>query len=125
MPEKFKYQFDSSLGIVFKYYYGLISIEDIESSWVYAFEKGLIPKETKGFILDYRESNFNIKIDEYSAISKFYQKHLDVFGNLKIAIITVEPKDIVIPLLVKEEDSGYSSRPFSTLDSAINWVLKD
>jgi len=123
MDEKFKYQFDSSLGILFKYYYGLISIEDIESSWEFAIENGLIPKEIKGFILDYRNSNFNLKIEEHTAIANFYKKHLDVFGSFKIAILTVEPKDIVIPILVGSEDEGYSSRPFSTLESAIKWVL--
>lgn len=123
MDKKFKYRFDSSLGILFKYYYGLINIKDIESSWEYAFENGLIPKETKGFILDYRNSNFNIRIQEYTAISDFYKKHLDIFGNFKIAILTEEPRDIVIPMLVKTEDEGYSSRPFSTLESAIEWVL--
>ena len=123
MDKKFKYQFDNSLGILFKYYYGLISIEDIESSWEFAFENNLIPKEIKGFILDYRNSNFNIEIEDYSKIADFYKKHIDKFGNFKIAIITEESKDIVIPMLVRFKDEGYSSKPFSTLESAIKWVL--
>ncbi len=123
MGEKFKYQFDSSIGILFKYYYESTNIEDIKSSWEYAFANNLIPKETKGFILDYRNSNFNIKINEHRAISEFYKKHLDIFGNLKIAVLTEEPKDIVIPILVQIDDDGYISRPFSTLESAIGWVL--
>lgn len=124
MDKNFRYQFDSSTGILFKYYYGLIRIEDIESSWEYAITNNLIPKETKGFILDYRNSNFNIKIDDHKAIGRFYKKHLDIFGNRKIAILTVEPKDIVIPILVQSDDDGYSSRPFSTLESAMEWVLQ-
>jgi hypothetical protein len=123
MDKKFKYQFDSSLGILFKYYSGLINIEDIESSWEYAFENGLIPKEVKGFILDYRNSNFNIKIEEHAAIADFYKKHLDIFGNFKIAILTEAYRDIVIPILVETKDEGYSSKPFSTLEAAIEWVL--
>ncbi|WP_166962433.1 hypothetical protein [Yeosuana marina] len=123
MNEKFKYQFDSSLGILFKYYYGMITIDDIESSWEYAFENGLIPKETKGFILDYRHSNFKMKIEEHTEIVAFYKKNLDIFGGFKIAILTEDPKDIVFPILVKTEDEGYSSAPFSTLEAAIAWVL--
>ncbi len=123
MNEKFKYQFDSSLGILFKYYYGMITIDDIESSWEYAFENDLIPKETKGFILDYRNSNFKMKIEENAEIVAFYKKNLDIFGGFKIAILTEEPQDIVIPILVKTEDEGYSSAPFSTLEAAIAWVL--
>lgn len=123
MDKKFRYEFDRSSGILYKYYYGLIDIEDIKSSWEYAFENNLIPKEIKGFILDYRESNFNIKIDKHTAIADFYKKHLDIFGNKKIAIITQNPRDIVIPILVKKKDEGYQSRPFSTLESAVKWVL--
>lgn len=123
MENKFEYKFNNSTGILFKTYYGLITIEDIESSWKYAFENGLIPKEKKGFILDYRNSNFNIKIDEHISIVNFYKKHLKIFGNYKIAILTLEPSDIVIPILVKSKDEGYSSRPFSTPEAAIAWIL--
>jgi hypothetical protein len=123
LNKKFKYEFDRSSGILFKYYYGMISVEDIESSWKYAFENNLIPKETKGFILDFQNSNFNIKIDNHTAIADFYKKHLNIFGNKKIAIITQNPRDIVIPILVKKKDEGYQSRPFSTLESAVKWVL--
>lgn len=123
MNKKFKYKFDDSLGILYKYYYGLISIQDIESSWEYAIDNNLIPKETKGFILDYRNSNFDIKINEYTAIPNFYKKNLDIFGGRRIAILTEEPKDIVIPILIKTKDKGYLSKPFSTLESAIAWIL--
>jgi len=123
MEKKFEYKFNNSLGILFKTYYGLITIEDIESSWKYAFDKGLIPKEKKGFILDYRNSNFNLKIKEHISIANFYKKHIDIFGNSKIAIITEDPRDIVVPILVESNDDGYSSKPFSTLEAAIAWIL--
>jgi hypothetical protein len=123
MEEKFKYHFDSELSILFKTYYGLISIEDIESSWEYAFKNDLIPKEIKGFVLDYRKSNFNINPNQFMAIADFYKKHIDKFENCKIAIITEEPRDIVIPVLVETKDEGYSSKPFCTLQASIDWVL--
>lgn len=123
MEKKFEYSFNKSLGILFKTYFGVITIEDIESSWEYAFENGLIPKDKKGFILDYRNSSFNIKLEEHVAIANFYRKHIDVFGNYKIAVVTEDPKDIVVPILVESKDDGYSSRPFTTLKAAIAWVL--
>lgn len=125
MGDKFKYHFDSTSGILFKTYYGLISIEDIESSWEYAFKNDLIPNEKKGFILDYRESGFDITPKQSTAIADFYKKHLDVFGGYRIAILIEKPNDIVIPTLVELQDEGYSSKPFSTLKAAINWVLDE
>ena len=123
MEDKFIYHFDSELGILFKYYYGSITISDISTSWEYAFKNNLIPKETKGFILDYRNATFDIEIDQYVEIPNFYKKHLDIFGNQRIAIITENAKDIVVPILVEAKDEGYSSKPFSTLEAAISWVL--
>ncbi|MCB2220463.1 MAG: hypothetical protein KQI35_08720 [Bacteroidetes bacterium] len=124
MLEKFKYEYDASTGILFKFYYGIITISDIETSWIYAFENHIIPDDVTGFVLDYRNATFEISRSEYIAIPEFYRKHLTVFGNKKIAIITENPRDIVIPLLVEREDEGYMSKPFSTREAAIHWVLR-
>lgn len=123
MDKKFEYHFNQELGILFKTYFGAITIKDIENSSKYAFENNLIPKENKGFILDYRNSHFDIALDKYNEIPNFYKKHLNIFGNFKIAIITEEPKDTVIPVLVALDDDGYASKPFSTMEAAIAWVL--
>lgn len=123
MEEQFKIEYDEQTGILYKYYFGPITIENIESSWLFAFENHLIPRKVKGFILDYRKGTFNIKTDEYIKISIFYKQHLDIFGNHKIAVITQKPGDVVIPILVEREDKGYSSKPFYTLEAAIEWIL--
>lgn len=123
MNKNFKFEYDRETQILFKYYFGPITIKDIESSWLYAFENNLIPKEVRGFILDYRQGTFNLKPDEYLEISNFYKRHLEIFRNYKIAIITEKPKDVVIPILVEREDKGYSSKPFYSLEAAIKWIL--
>lgn len=124
MRKKFKYQYDSSKGILFKYYYGLISIKDIYSSWDEAILNNTIPEGTRSFILDYTEASFDLKVQEYPKIAEYYRNHLEVFRNCKIAIITHTPKDVVIPSLVETIDEGYFSKPFYTLEAAIDWVLK-
>ncbi|MBK7630567.1 MAG: hypothetical protein IPJ23_07685 [Ignavibacteriales bacterium] len=124
MVNKFKYQYDSSTGILFKYYYGPITIEDIHSSWDYAINNNLIPKGTRSFVLDYTAASFDIKVKEHTKIAEYYRNHLEVFKNCKIAIITQTPKDVVIPALVETIDEGYYSKPFYTLEAAIDWVLK-
>jgi hypothetical protein len=123
MDKNFKYEFDHLTGILFKYYYGPITIEDISSSWEYAFKNNLIPKDVKGFVLDYRDANFNMELEEHTQISDFYKKNIEVFRNLKIAVITENPNDVVIPILVEYKDDGYFSKLFSTTKAAITWVL--
>lgn len=123
MNNKFKYHFNNSLKILFKYYYGHITINDIESSWEYAFKNNLIPKDTKGFVLDYTNATLDMKPDEHTAIADFYKKHIEIFRNYKIGIVTDNPKDVVIPILVETKDDGYESSPFSSMEAAIEWVL--
>ncbi|WP_163715740.1 hypothetical protein [Mangrovibacterium lignilyticum] len=120
---KFKYHWDSSRKTVFKLYAGNITLEDIRSSWEYAIANNLIPKETVGFVLDYREASLQVKVDSYEAIADFYWEHVEVFGGTKIAIISTNPRDIVIPMLVETRDNGYMSKPFSTVEAALEWIL--
>ena len=123
MEEKTKYRFDESTGILYKYYFGTITLDDIFSTWDEAISKKIIPPNTKGFILDYTKANFDIKINEVDRIPEYYRKHLNIFENKKIAIITQTPDDIVFPIMVEKKDSGYSSHPFYTIEAAIEWVL--
>jgi hypothetical protein len=125
MDEKFSFQFSQSLGIFFKHYYGNISLEEINSSWEYIIENNFIPTDTKGFILDYRDAVINIPPNQSSGIADFYKAHLEVFGGFKIAIITDNPKNVVISYLVNAVDVGYQSKPFSTMQAATAWVLRD
>jgi hypothetical protein len=122
MPAKFEYSFDKKTGILYKIYYGDITLLDITSSWDRAIKENIIPKETIGFILDYRNASFNIPIKETSGIAGYYKQHLEIFGNKKIAILTDTPDRIRIPTLVELLDEGYISRPFSTMNAAIAWV---
>jgi hypothetical protein len=124
MSEKFKYHFDKRTGIMYKYYYEAITLEDIFSSWDYAINNKLIPNETTGFILDYTKAHLNIKLTEYIKIAEYYQKHLDTFRNKKIAVITQNPKDAIISDLVEAKDSGYSSKPFYAVEAATSWILE-
>ena len=123
MKKKTSYNFDSELGIVFKNYYGDISVDDIRETWLEAFEEGLVPPEANGFVLDYREARFSFPIESFKAIPDFYRENIERFRNKRIAIITDKPSDIVIPILVKSLDDGYSPREFTTRDAAIEWVL--
>jgi len=123
LEEKISYRFDTTTGIVIKTYHGSITLSDIHNSWLRAFSQESFPLENKGFVLDYREAVLDMEIRENASIADFYKRHLRYFGNKKIAIVTENPNDIVIPMLVREKDSGYESRPFSTMEAALQWVL--
>ena len=121
--DKVKYRFDGSTGIMYKYYFGTITLNDIISSWDNAISEKIIPENTKGFILDYTKANLDIEVSKADSVADYYRQHLDIFGGKKIAIITQTPTDIVVPIMVEKKDSGYSSHPFYTVEAAIEWVL--
>ena len=123
--ENFRFIFDKKTKILYKNYYGKIGIQDIVYSWDYAINNNIIPKYTVGFILDYRKAKFDIAISKCAMISDYYKNHLDIFYKRKIAIITENPKDIVVPYLVQKKDEGYLSNPFSTIEGAVEWILLD
>ncbi len=123
MEKNFKYMFDEATGIMYKYYYGPITIKDINSSWDFAITNNLIPKKTKGFILDYRKASFDIKLSDYRRIAEYYSQHLEIFRDKKIAILTQSVEDVAIPTLVETLDNQYSSQPFYTIEAALQWVL--
>ncbi|MBU2493656.1 MAG: hypothetical protein KJ571_13600 [Bacteroidetes bacterium] len=123
MKEKYKYIYDERTGIFYKYYYGAITIKDIHTSWDEAIKNNLIPKNKKGFILDYTKATFDMKLSDHIKIADYYKDHLEIFGNHKIAILTQSAKDVAIPVLVESKDNGYYSHPFYTLEAAVRWVL--
>jgi hypothetical protein len=121
----YKYEFDEKTGILFKYHYGEVTIKKIIDSWEYARKNSLIPKGIKGIVIDFRDTDTKIERTEYKEISQFFNSNLDLFGGLKIAIITIDdPKNIIVPMLVSNIEVGYKSRPFLTLEGAIKWILE-
>ena len=123
MTKKYSYIFDNTSGILYKNYFGDITIEDIIDSWEEAFRQHQIPKNIKRFILDYREASIRVKSTKHTDISDFYKQHPEFFKDARIAVVTDDPKDTVVTILVHEKDEGYSSLPFSTIEAAREWVL--
>jgi hypothetical protein len=121
---KIQFDFDTTQRIFYKHYSGKITYSDFESSWLYAIQNQIFPLETKGFLLDYRKATLAVSLNEAYKIADFFLSHLQVFGNKKIAFITSTPEQIVIPMLLREYDFNYQSRPFSTIEAAESWIVE-
>ncbi len=124
MSDKFKIVYDEQLKILYKNYNGNISIDDIIASWDKIIKNNMIPKTTKGFILDYTKAKLDVPVKDYAKIPEYYKSKLSVFGGLKFAILTQTKEDVIVPSLVQLKDDGYLSRPFYTRKAAIAWVSK-
>lgn len=120
---KYSIIYDIKTKIVTKTYFGDIYIDDIFETWDEAIEKNQIPNDVSGFLLDYKNANLNVPPLQTSGIAKYYRDHLELFANKKIAILSESSKNIIVPILMQEMDQGYVSKPFSSLEAAINWIL--
>jgi len=120
--DKYEYQYDKERNVLFKKYFGSITLADIADSWDAVIDQGLIPKYVVGFVLDYLDATFDFDLENHVNIPLYYQKHLSIFEGKKIGVVTVNPKDIVVPILVEKLDDGYRSRAFSTISAATQWV---
>lgn len=119
----YEYSYDEKLSILYKQYFGDITIEMIESSWLHAFKHKMVPEAVEGFVLDYRKAHILVRFEDSDLIAAFYQSHLSYFGGKRIAVVTECPSDVVVPMLVSEHDESYESKPFSSIDAAVGWVL--
>lgn len=123
MKEKFEYIYDEATGIMYKNYFGEIALEDITSSWDYALEKNIIRPGMRRFVVDYRKATLNVSLSEYQKIAEYFKDNINVFRDVRIAVVTEVPRDMVIPTLVERLDEGYLSRPFADMHTAVAWVI--
>ncbi len=124
MDPKTEYKFDESTGILYKYYHGIVTLDVIISSWEYAINNSVIPREVRGFILDFRGTTLEMNVKETSDIADFYNQHPDFFKNKKVALIMQEPEQVVFPIIIESENIEFIPRPFYTEEAAIKWILK-
>lgn len=122
---KIYYNYDKESKILYKHYTGLIKIEDIISSWNYAFEMNLLSRQVKGIILDYSRASFDLKIKMDTEIVIFYLENLNFFGGLRIAVVLSNPDEFIVPMLARHEEYGLDSALFICMDRAKNWIIEN
>ena len=124
MEDRVEYKYDQSTGIFYKYYYGKVTLQVLTSSWEHAIANNIIPEENlKGFIVDYKNATLKMDTNEASGIADFYNKHLNIFRNMKIALIMEKPDQVIFPILVESKGVNYFPRPFYSHEAALDWIL--
>lgn len=116
------FKFSCRKGILYKTYFGSISLGDIITSWLEVINSDILTEKLHGFVLDYRKAHFDFHHSRHVEIADFYRQHPTVFEGKRIAYVTSSPDDIVFPILIQIQDDGYESMPFSTIEAAVEWV---
>ena len=121
----YEFHFDPKTKIFYKRHFGNISKEEIFSSWDHAIESDLIPKDTVGFIVDFRKAHYAIKVSDVKSLPSYFNSHTEIFGGKKMAVIVTSPQEIVIPVLIQQIQKKYQLQPFSTEEAAIKWIMSE
>ena len=95
----------------------------IIESWQYVIDHKLLGENQIGVISDFREVDFQIAMTDLELLKNYYDSHSELFERIKVAQIVDSPR-IVYPILYDLQYSKYNSRPFSTLEAAIDWIQK-
>lgn len=119
----YEFHFDPETKIFYKKHFGNIAKEEIFKSWDHAIENDLIPKDTVGFIIDFRKAHYALKMTDVKSMPSYFNSHPEVFGGKKMAVIVSSPKEIVVPILIQYTQKKYYLKPFSTEEAALKWIL--
>lgn len=114
--------FDIVRKIFIKVYVGKISLDFIIQTWNDNISGGIIPKETKRFIIDYSEATIDFSKELIGELADFYKSHNDLFGQSKMAMIMVTPDQVVFPYLLEMQGIDFEIKTFFTRKAATDWL---
>ncbi len=121
---KYSSWIDDEKNIFFKEYFGKITFEDVVKTWDLLLENNQMPENIKGIVLNYLQAEMDMGPEAAEKIVKYYGNHPEAFIGKRIAIVTERPKDIIVPVLMREEVKEFEVRPFSTIDAACQWISR-
>ena len=122
MPVTF--EFNRETGILTKVGRGKLNLTEMILAWDKAFKDYFYPpKKIRGIILDYRDADFNFEVGSQQSVVDFYKKNKEILSHYKIAVITTNPKNSTLPLLVTAKLNGFQYQLFSTMEAATGWVM--
>tara|TARA_R110002050_G_scaffold80768_1_gene172730 strand:- start:41087 stop:41458 length:372 start_codon:yes stop_codon:yes gene_type:complete len=101
---------------------GVIKLNQILASWKLMIARNMVTQSTQGIMCDLNDANLDITMSDF----KFAIHSLEKFQwvkQIKIAVITNSPHDVVFPMFGEKYHPTIKIRPFSTFKGAEDWIL--
>lgn len=108
--------------ILVRTFIGNVNMESIIANWEHLITENILTSEHIGVISDFRGSNTKLELSDLYLLAKYFNTKLEIFKDLKMTQIVDSPK-IAYPTLFTYDYKEFSSRPFSTLGAATQWIL--
>lgn len=110
--------------ILVRTFTGQILPEEIIASWNNLLASNLITEDTIGVINDLSNCELKMNIDKFNKFTDFL-KSKQQLKNLKLAVVTDSPKNIVFPILGESQEPSLHIKPFNTISAATGWIMNE
>ena len=121
MEQKLEYINDGK--ILVRRVRGKADFDEIYCSWLDVIAKKSVKPTTIGIINDFIGAELDMKITDVKKLISLFESNLEVFGLLRIAVVVDSYKNIVFPMVGGKFSVKINVRPFSTYESAHDWVM--
>lgn len=108
-------------AVLVRTFEGEVSSDDIINSWKQLHKQNLFTTDVKGVLNNLDNCELTMSMSGFKDIMN-YMKSQDHLLNLKIAVVTNSPKNIIFPALGEINEKPLNIKPFSTFDAAIEWI---
>lgn len=110
-------------SILIRNFIGKVDVNDIIDSWEYLNKNKLIDKKIKGVITNLAGCELIMDMESFKTLIAYLKKE-DYIKKIKLAVISEIPETIVFPFLGEIQESELKIKPFSTMEAAVNWIMK-
>jgi len=110
-------------SILIRNFIGKVDVYNIIDSWEYLNKNKLIDKKIKGVINNFTGCELIMDMESFKILIAYLKKD-HIIKKIKLAVISDNPETIVFPFLAENQESGLKIKPFSTMDAAVDWILK-
>ena len=119
-----KIEYIEENGYLIRVFEGIFHIDEIMESWEYLINTKLKKIKYTGILNDFSNAKLKMELTDLEKILGLFKKNMDIFENIKIAVIMTTPDNIIFPVFAKNT-SSFNIASFTTLDTAKRWVQKN
>lgn len=110
-------------SILIRNFIGKVDVNNIIDSWEYLHKNKLIDKNIKGIIKNLTGCELIMDMESFKILIAYLKKD-DSIKKIKLAVISDIPETIVFPFLGENQENELKIKPFSTMEAAVDWILK-
>jgi len=127
MEKNYSINIDHIHNLIRYQHTGCIEKEEIGQAWQMFLSKKEFTHQKYNLLSDYRNSNFNIKVNDLDSICDFLYNIKDILNGKKQALLVDEPLSTALSMLFCSDVNkriGFKVKIFSTEDAAFNWLTE-